>query len=302
MHVLLLVGATTQLINDNVRGGNAPQWAEDQGQPRGQPTTEELVRQHAASGSTQSDTVVGWPVVGWPVVGWPVVGWPVVGWPVVSSPTSLPLKIYDSAGRGELQKVTKWLRNGGPVDALGLAPCPTDPLKSATFGLLHAAAHNGQLEMVRELLKRGASVDLQGSTGYTALMHSAYHGHLSIVLLLLQHSAYPDLQSNTGATALMTAAHQGQRACVQALLRAGANTELRTKKGNTASLLASARGHTATAKLLRQDASCLSLGLSVALCVVLALTWPWVVLSVVVVVGTAESIGAMVLGAIATVA
>eukprot|EP00964_Phaeocystis_antarctica_P027761 scaffold15656_cov69-Phaeocystis_antarctica.AAC.1 len=143
--------------------------------------------------------------------------------------------------------------------------------------------------MARELLKRGASVDLPSSTGFTALIEAAIHGHTSIVLVLLQHSANPDLQDVYGATALMMAAQQGHEACVQALLRAGANTELRTKKGNTALQLAEAKGHTATAKLIRQHASCLSLGLGLALCARVPLAWPWVVLSVV-------------LGAIATVA
>ena len=108
----------------------------------------------------------------------------------MSAPTSLPKEIIQSAQRGELQKVVKWLRKGGWVDAL----CPTTRKsgKPAAFGLLHAAAANGQIEMVRELLKRGASVDLQTSLGHTELMAAAYYGHLSIVLVLLQHSDNPD--------------------------------------------------------------------------------------------------------------
>ena len=121
-------------------------------------------------------------------------------------------------------------------------------------------------------------------------MGAAYQGHLSVVLLLLhEHSANPDLQGSEGDTALMLAAYQGQEACVQALLRAGANTELLDEDGRTALQWAEDQGHTATAKLLRQHASCLSLGLGVALCAGLPLAWPWLVLSVV-------------LGAIATVA
>ena len=108
------------------------------------------------------------------------------------SPTSLPPEIYQSAGRGELRKVASWLRKGGLVDALG--PASTEGGQTETFGLLHAAARNGQLEMTRELLMRGASVDLQDSLGTTALMQAAAHGHPSILLLLLQHSTNPDLQ------------------------------------------------------------------------------------------------------------
>ena len=82
MHVLLLVGATTQLIN--VRGGAAPQGAEVQGQP----TTAELVRQHAASPEPATASHAATPAA---------------GEPVVSSPVSLPSEVLLAAQLGELQ-------------------------------------------------------------------------------------------------------------------------------------------------------------------------------------------------------
>ena len=122
------------------------------------------------------------------------------GEPAVSTAASLPLEIFESAGQGELQKVVKWLRKGGAVDAL--ASLPTADGRPTTATLLHTAAANDHLEMVRELLKRGASVDLPSNLGFTALMTAAFQGHLSTLLVLLQHSAYPDLQNVDGHTAL----------------------------------------------------------------------------------------------------
>ena len=269
MHALLLIGVNThQLIDVNER--TTLQWAE----PKGQPTTTELFRQHTAPPQPTDASPAALSDAAEPVVSPP--------------PASLPVEIYHSAGRGELRMVIKWLRKGGSVDAL--YPASTVDGHTATFGLLHAAARHGHLEMASVLLKRGASVDLQTNQSYTALMAAAGHGHLSVMLILLQHSAKPDLQDVYGQVALMKAAHLGHEACVRALLQAGANTELRTKKGLTALLLAEDKGHTATAKLIRQHASCLSLGLGLALCcTVVPLAWPWVVLSVV-------------LGAMATVA
>ena len=133
----------------------------------------------------------------------------------MSSPTPLPKEIHRSAQRGELQKVVKWLRKGGSVDAFDSAL--TADGRPSAYALLHAAAAFGQLEMVRELLKRGVNVDLQGSRGLTALSSAARNGHLSILLLLVQHSADPDLQDVDGHTALMHAADLGHEACVQAL-------------------------------------------------------------------------------------
>ena len=80
----------------------------------------------------------------------------------MSSPASLPKEIHRSAERGELQKVVKWLRKGGAVDAFGSAL--TGDGRATTTTLLHIAAANDHLAMVRELLKRGASVDLPSST------------------------------------------------------------------------------------------------------------------------------------------
>ena len=75
--------------------------------------------------------------------------------------------------------------------------------------------------MVRMLLQRGASVNLQDSTGATALMHATANGHTTIV---------------------------------QALLDAKADASLQTKGGNTALMWAERQKHTATAQLLRQHA------------------------------------------------
>ena len=122
----------------------------------------------------------------------------------MSSPASLPEEILHSAVRGELQKVVKWLRKGGLVDASCSAT--THDGRTCSFSLLNVAAACGHLEMVRELLKRGASVDLQDSLGSTALMNAAGYGRLSVVFVLLQHSANTDLQNIRCQTALMGAA------------------------------------------------------------------------------------------------
>ena len=89
----------------------------------------------------------------------------------MSAPASLPFEIFRSAERGELQKVVKWLRKGGAVDAF--RSTTTVDGRPTTTSLLLAAAANDHLEMVRELLKRGASVDLPSSLGDTALMAAA---------------------------------------------------------------------------------------------------------------------------------
>ena len=94
-----------------------------------------------------------------------------------SSPASLPLDILESAVRGELPEVVEWLRKGGAIDALCSLLYYNG--QTGTASLLHAASRYGHLELVRELLKRGASVDLPSSLGSTtALTVAAGESHL----------------------------------------------------------------------------------------------------------------------------
>ena len=103
-----------------------------------------------------------------------------------------------------------WLdREGGGVDA-----------RCAGHGdvtLLMLAALIGHEAMVRMLLQRGASVDLQDPIGTTALMAAALHGHTTIVQALLEAKADASLQGTNGKTALMMAEHFKHTAAAQLL-------------------------------------------------------------------------------------
>ena len=103
-----------------------------------------------------------------------------------------------SAGEGDAQAVAAWLDEGGGVDAR----CAE--LNGVT--LLTAAAAGGQEAIVRMLLQRGASVDLQNSRGgTTALMHAVVKDHTTIVQALLDAKADTSPQDIHGKTALMRA-------------------------------------------------------------------------------------------------
>ena len=122
--------------------------------------------------------------------------------------------MWRAAGEGDAQAVAAWLHEGGGVDAR----CA----EHAGVTLLMAAAYGGQEAIVRMLLQRGASINLQ--------------------------------DSSEGATALMHAAVGGRTTIVQALLDAKADASLQTRSGNTALMLAEGGEHTAAAQVLRQHA------------------------------------------------
>ena len=56
--------------------------------------------------------------------------------PPVPLPAPLPIEIHRSAQRGELQKVIKWLRKGGTIDALG-----STTTADASTPLFHNVGH-----------------------------------------------------------------------------------------------------------------------------------------------------------------
>ena len=108
-----------------------------------------------------------------------------------------------------MHAVAAWLGEGGGVDA-GCA-------ERHDGTLLMEAANGGQGAMVRMLLQRGASVNLQDSFGHTALMGATIPGHTTIVQALLDAKADASLQAMDGSTALMFAEHQKHTAAAQLL-------------------------------------------------------------------------------------
>ena len=102
----------------------------------------------------------------------------------------------DAANKGDAHAVAAWLDKGDGVDAR----CA----EAGDTTLLMAAAAGGQEAMVRMLLQRGASVNLQTLSGGTALMHAAANGHTTSVQALLDAKADISLQDTDGCTALIT--------------------------------------------------------------------------------------------------
>ena len=90
---------------------------------------------------------------------------------------------------GDAQAVAAWLDAGGGVDA------GCTERNGAT--LLTTAAAGGHEGMVRMLLRRGASVNLQASDGLTALMAAATFGHTTMVQVLFDAKADASLQDST---------------------------------------------------------------------------------------------------------
>lgn len=92
------------------------------------------------------------------------------------------------------------------------------------FTALYEAAHNGHVECVRILHKRGAKIEAMGHRSRGPLHAAAKYGHCSIVQFLLDEGANIDAAiDDNGCTPLAIAIEQQRSDVVMLLLKRGAN-------------------------------------------------------------------------------
>lgn len=106
------------------------------------------------------------------------------------------------------------------------------------FSPLIFAVWSGHADMVRLLLRAGASLDARTSTGMTALHYAVMSQNEEVTTTLLAHD--PDLDALDGdeCTPLQLAVREGNILAARVLIEAGANFELETKGAPTALLYA----------------------------------------------------------------
>jgi ankyrin repeat protein len=101
---------------------------------------------------------------------------------------------------------------------------------------LHHAVHNGNIDIVKILLKNGADVTQVTNQGKTTLHIATYQGHGKVVEVLLQHVSRDELNdyinakiTSGGTTSLHIAAKNGFLEIVKSLLKHGAIYNIENK-------------------------------------------------------------------------
>jgi hypothetical protein len=142
------------------------------------------------------------------------------------APPRLPHGVLCASTYGRLDEVTAYLNAGGDIEALRALPTlgMHPPKATQAYALtpltqaLHALHHDTLLmnsvntphvNIVVELLRRGASVNYIGKGSTTALHMAAFGGRKQSVKLLLEARARTDLQSDKGLVAAEEAEQQG---------------------------------------------------------------------------------------------
>ena len=126
-----------------------------------------------------------------------------------------------AAARGDINIVNAFLDTGMPIDSLR----PSD-----NWSPLMAASLYKKTDVVKLLLEKDATVNLQDKYGKTALMQASAMGAEDIVTLLLTYGADPNLQDRNGRTALMEALSKNQAKIAQILKAAGADPTIQPTK------------------------------------------------------------------------
>ncbi|XP_078601027.1 uncharacterized protein LOC144876025 [Branchiostoma floridae x Branchiostoma japonicum] len=126
-----------------------------------------------------------------------------------------------AADNGSLQGVEAALKDGADIDfelpSMGI---------SNTGTALFIASMGGHLDIVRLLLRKGASLVKRTTGGFTLLHAAASEGKTDIVDLLVQHGATVDVRDGFKNTPLMAAAGNNHVDTVRRLIELGARPDL----------------------------------------------------------------------------
>uniref|UniRef100_A0A3Q3K4T4 Uncharacterized protein n=1 Tax=Monopterus albus TaxID=43700 RepID=A0A3Q3K4T4_MONAL len=117
---------------------------------------------------------------------------------------------------------------------------------------LMLAAEQGSLEIVQELIRRGANVNLDDVDCWSALISAAKEGHVEVVKELLENSAYIEHRDMGGWTALTWGSYKGRVEVAKLLLEQGANPNTTGQYSVYPIIWAAGRGHADIVKLLLQ--------------------------------------------------
>ena len=139
------------------------------------------------------------------------------------------------------------------TQAIALDEFDVDSQNDAGRTRLSFAAETGEVVTARQLLDKGAHLEIADQDGQTPLLWAAYNGHEAIVRLLIEKGARIEAADQIyGRTPLSWAASKGHQAVIQLLLDRGADVDAPDNSRRTPLSWAASRGHEATVRLLMQ--------------------------------------------------
>ncbi|XP_058134543.1 ankyrin repeat and SOCS box protein 3 isoform X3 [Dasypus novemcinctus] len=126
---------------------------------------------------------------------------------------------------------------------------------SDTCSAVGLAARQGNVKVLRKLLKKGRSVDVADNRGWMPIHEAAYHNSIECLRMLIHADSsenYIKTKTFEGFCALHLAASQGHWKIIQILLEAGADPNTTTLEETTPLFLAVENGQIDVLRLLLQ--------------------------------------------------
>jgi len=115
-----------------------------------------------------------------------------------------------------------------------LAISVLSPIAAFSNDTLHKAAYNGEIELVKRILKDNVNPDERDSFGGTALHAAMFQKKTEIIMLLITHGFDINAQGlSNGYTPLHDAVWANNLDAVKILIRHGARTDIKGKDGLT---------------------------------------------------------------------
>ena len=131
------------------------------------------------------------------------------------------MALFDACEKGDLFSVRRLIKDGHNVNTGG-GYFDTTPLIET--------AKRGHDQVVEELIRERARVNVKDDLQQTALYHASWRGHCSVVKTLCANGADTNVQDQWGVTPLMCAAYWGSGETACELIRAGASVNVVTNQ------------------------------------------------------------------------
>ncbi len=128
------------------------------------------------------------------------------------SPGVSAQSLIAAASSGDVEMASRLLDEGANIDEL-----------SSMGTALHAASLRGHTEMVRLLIRRGATLDAEHNLLGTPLHAAARFNNVAVLNILVAAGANLEVFNNHGYTAIQIAVIESRLEAVQALIELGAN-------------------------------------------------------------------------------
>ena len=159
-----------------------------------------------------------------------------------------------AVNQGDLETTALMIDTGANVNARSTIYHDSSPLHQSgtvTYTPLTLAITNGNSDIAKMLLEKGADVNYRDNFDNTPLIYASLMGHTKMVRILINMNADINSRNTWGKTALMYAASAGHKNIIETLLSAGADINTQDNNGGTALLYAYQKQNDDIVNLLR---------------------------------------------------